>query len=435
MKPADAVPPRRGGGRRWPAKVAAWSALLTWLYFSLGGAALAAELRGHAKIQGSAVELPDNSLFNAFADDPLLDSGLDLRFNLRGRAGTWRWHADYQLLARRGDQLELQRRAPLPTAGETALPDDAHRVLDLTHRISGDDDSIAVQRLDRLYLSRATGNTVLSLGRQAVSWGNGLIYNPVDFFNPFDPAAIDIEYKTGDDMIYAQYLRDSGNDLQAVWVGRRDSEHEVSRKVSSLAIKYHGFATTAEYDLLIAEHYDARILSAGGSIDASGSIWRGDLMVTEEAGEHYQSLVVNWSYSWVGWARNMTGTVEYFHNGFGIDDGNYAPAALAANPALVDRIRRGELFTLGKNYLAAASTLELEPLWLLGASLFANLDDESALLQLRSEHDLRQDLRLLLALNLPGGRDGSEFGGIDSGVEGRPLAVDNSAFAQLAWYF
>ena len=57
------------------------------------------------------------------------------------------------------------------------------------------------------------------------------------------------------------------------------------------------------------------------------------------------------------------------------------------------------------------------------------------MLQLLSQHDLQQDLSLLLALNLPNGDDGSEFGGIDSAVEGKTLGVDTSLFAQLAWYF
>ena len=37
-------------------------------------------------------------------------------------------------------------------------------------------------RLDRLYLAHASDTTVVKIGRQAISWGNGLIYNPVDFW-------------------------------------------------------------------------------------------------------------------------------------------------------------------------------------------------------------------------------------------------------------
>jgi hypothetical protein len=77
----------------------------------------------------------------------------------------------------------------------------------------------------------------------------------------------------------------------------------------------------------------------------------------------------------------------------------------------------------------------LTPLWLLTTSIFNNLDDGSSLLQFLSLHDLQQNLQLILAVDIPAGSDGTEFGGIDSGVPGRPLSVGTTLFAQLAWYF
>ena len=131
----------------------------------------------------------------------------------------------------------------------------------------------------------------------------------------------------------------------------------------------------------------------------------------------------------------MSGHVEFYRNGFGIDNGDYSPDNLAQNPELISRIKRGELFVLGENYLAASATIELTPLWLLTSTIFANLDDDSNLIQFVSQHDFLQNLQLLVAVNIPGGNNKSEFGGIDSGVPGKPLSVDESLFAQLAFYF
>ncbi len=404
------------------------------LLLSLAADANAVELGGHAKIRATSTQLPDDSLLADFGNDPLNDAGTELRLNLRHRAGGWRAFADYQLFVLGGDRYELRRRNPALDFGSAALIEDDNRVFDLTHVISEDDNRAVAHRLDRLYASHTTDKTVLNLGRQAVSWGNGLIYNPLDFFNPFDPAAIDTEYKAGDDMVYAQYLRDSGDDIQAVWVGRRNADDDVDSAVSSLALKYHGFAGAGEYDLLLAEHFDDNIVGFGGAADIGEAVWRGDIVVTDGDEDDYTSLVLNWSYSWT-WRHNWNATLEYYRNGFGIDDGDYGPEALAANPDLVARIQRGELYTLGENYLGANATVEFTPLWLLTTSLFANLDDDSFLLQLLSRHDLQQDLSLLLALNLPNGDDGSEFGGIDSAVDGRTLGIEASLFAQLAWYF
>ena len=415
-----------------PAIIPAFAGMTLLLF---AGNAQAYDFRGHAKLQATAVDLPADSLLRDFGDDPLRDSAADLRFNLSDRTGGWSWRADYQLQAAQGDRLELQQQTSLIGYGASALPEDDLRLFDLTHRISEDDDRAITHRLDRLYLSHSSADTVFKFGRQAVSWGNGLIYNPVDFFNPFNPAAIDTEYKTGDDMIYAQHLLDSGDDLQAVWVVRRDDDEDIASQNASLAFKYHGFSDQAEFDLLAAEHYDAPTLALGGGIDVGGSIWRGDIIVTDADGETYTSAVVNWSQSWIAWGKNLSANIEYYHNGFGIDDGDYGPAALADNPELAARLQRGELFALAEDYLAAAAIIELAPLWQMTATLFKNLDDESLLLQLLSRHDLQQDLQLLVALNLPHGDDGSEFGGIDSAVPERPLAVDESLFAQLAWYF
>ena len=86
----------------------------------------------------------------------------------------------------------------------------------------------------------------MKFGRQAITWGNGLIYNVMDIFNPFDPAAVDKEFKTGDDMLYGQYLLSGGNDVQGVMVFRRDPiTEDVEADQSSLAFKYHHMASRA----------------------------------------------------------------------------------------------------------------------------------------------------------------------------------------------
>ena len=118
-------------------------------------------------------------------------------------------------------------------------------------------------------------------------------------------------------------------------------------------------------------------------------------MLTSTDDDSVVSGVLSWSYSLLAGSRNLTTTIEYFHSGFGIDDGHYDRASLAANPELLKRLERGELFTLAQNYLAGAATIELTPLWQLTTSLFRNLDDDSMLLQLFSHHDLQQDLQLL----------------------------------------
>jgi len=258
----------------------------------------------------------------------------------------------------------------------------------------------------------------------------------MDIFNPFDPAAVDKEFKTGDDMLYGQYLWGSGDDLQGVMVFRRDLlTGDVEADVSSLALKYHALVGQGEIDGLLARHYGDTLVGAGGNLSIGGSVWRGDLMVTFGDEGTTASLVTSLSRSWTWGGKNVSGIAEYFHNGFGRSDGCYAPDCLAENPELLERLARGELFTLGRDYLALSASIEVTPLFLLTPNLFTNLGDPSALLQIATQNDLREDLLLWCALNVPIGADGTEYGGIPSGIEGVYLSSDFSLLAQVVWYW
>ncbi|MCP4487651.1 MAG: hypothetical protein GY820_10100 [Gammaproteobacteria bacterium] len=372
--------------------------LVPYIFLLSAQAATSYSYQGHSKYQ------------NLITDAAEPDQGTEFRLNLSARQSGWSLQADYQLLAQHGEAV--------------ALVDDEQRLFDLTSTVHIGQQSQVVQRLDRLQLSYYTPQAVFLFGRQAVSWGNGLIYTPMDFFNPFDPAALDKEYKSGDDMLYSQYSFDDGSDLQAVWVGRRDNAANSNQQVASLALKYHLFLNDYEINLLAARHFDQAIIGLGGLTGIGGSIWRGDIVGTEGDGQSYVSAILNASYSWISWGKNVSGFIEIYRNGFGIGNGDYSLSNLSTNNELLSRIERGELFTLGKHYLSASVTIELAPLWLFTSTLFDNLDDNSKLLQIISQHDLSQNLQLLIAFNLPSGSTESEFG-----------SADESLFAQLAWFF
>lgn len=390
---------------------------------------------GHAKYLSIVNTFPDDSLFRDFIDSPAVDNNIDLRLKFRWKSDDIALVTDYQVVAQQGDGIFLRNKLPGAVTLPNAAPSDERRLFDLTHVFTEDDDSVVAHRLDRLYVDITGDKAVIRFGRQVVSWGNGLIYTPMDFFNPFDPATVDKEYKSGDDMVYGQYLTQDGDDLQAVWVIRRNSDGDLSSEVDSIATKYHGFVGNNEYDLLLARHYDDNIFGTGAIVNIGGAVVRGDLTLTDTGNDTVSSLVTNLSYSWVGWGHNISGVIEYFYNGFGQTNGDYSPAALASNPALVERFSRGELFTLARQYIAVSALIEMTPLWTLTPNVFLNINDHSFLTQLISTYDFKQDWQFLAALNLPVGAAGTEFGGIDSGISGKPLSTELNVFAQLAWYF
>jgi hypothetical protein len=390
---------------------------------------------GNIKLRLTAQNQPSDSVQGEFLDDPTFDQAAAARLNFSAQGAGWAVAADYQLAGLFGDSLQLDKSLLDLGVIPGRVPDDDHRLMDLTYVFSDGNDHASLHRLDRLYGELRRDKWVARTGRQAVSWGNGLIYTPMDFLNPFDPAAVDTEYKTGDDMAYGQYLRSNGDDIQALWVVRRDDDKNLDSRVNSTALKYHGFAGVAEYDLLIAEHYDDTVLGVGGLIPWGGAILRADLTVTDTSDDTIWSGVASWSWSWVGLGKNMSGAVEYFYNGFGQGGEQYSPEDLRDNPDLVRRLARGELYTLGKHYLASSVLVELTPLLHITPNVFLNLADGSVLSQLVASYDLAQNWEVLASLNVPIGSSDTEYGGFDSGIDDLEFKSGPAVFAQLAWYF
>ena len=389
---------------------------------------------GHIKGRLLGQSFPDNSAFKQLVGSTALDIESDLRLNFEASKGRWTFNTAYQLFAGYGDRINLA--GLLPGNPGNRLPNDDRRFFDLTHVIDDDGKFVALQRLDRLWLGYANDKAVVRFGRQALSWGNGLVFSPMDMVNPFDPTQVDTEFKAGDDMLYAQYLRDNGNDVQFSYVIRRDivsGDPEFDQ--STVVAKYHGIAGDAEYDLLVASNYGDTTLAVGGNRSIGGALWRGDLVVTDAASGSKVQLVTNLSYSWVWGGKNVSGVVEYYFDEFGQKDGNYDTGSLAQNPELLQRLARGQSFTLGRHYLAGALTIEMTPLWILAPTLFTNIDDGSALLQIVTRNNLSEEMEFIGALNIPIGPDGSEYGGIALDIPGIFLSTDASLFAQLAWYF
>jgi len=258
----------------------------------------------------------------------------------------------------------------------------------------------------------------------------------MDIVNPFDPTQVDTEYKAGDDMLYGQYLRDNGDDVQFSYVIRRDIVSGDPRfDQSTVAAKYHGIVGDAEYDLLVASNYGDATLAVGGNRSIGGAVWRGDLVVTDAASGSKVQLVTNLSYSWVWGGKNVSGVAEYYFDEFGQKGGRYDTASLAQNPELLQRLARGQSFTIGRHYVAGGLTIEMTPLWILAPNIFANVEDGSALLQIVTRNNLSEEMEFIGALNIPIGPDGSEYGGIGLGMSGLYLSTDASLFVQLAWYF
>ncbi len=264
---------------------------------------------------------------------------------------------------------------------------DRRRLMDLTWIIHEDDANLLINRFDRLSLALFPSWGVFRIGRQAITWGHGFLFNPMVIFTPFAPTQIDRDYKQGEDALSLQAnMDDKYSDLQliyVIYVPRRNVEnHNIQFKESSLAGNYHYFipGTESELTFIAGEHFDDTILGAGTVGYIGDAAWRFDTTWTYlDEGDDFFSIVTNIDYGWIWWGLNFYGWVEYYYNGLGVSSMEYAQAL--EKKTIIDRLDRGEIFVIGRHYLDTQIRVELHPLLNIYLIIINNITDPSGILQ------------------------------------------------------
>lgn len=309
----------------------------------------------------------------------------------------------------------------------------------LSQDISNKGLTYTTQRIDRLSVGYSGPHLVMKIGRQALTWGSGLVFHPMDLFNPFAPNATYTSYKPGSDMLYGQWLFSGGSDIQCVVVPRRNySTGKFDIKSSSSGIKWHGFIGEDQsigVDLLAARDYQSNVLGLGINAMIEDSTWNFEIVPTRSSnGVVYTSILVNAQYASVVDQKNVNYFIEYFRNGFGT--GNSMKYLDSLPSVLVTRMARGNVFTVSRDYVVFGADIQWDPLLILKPSLISNLDDGSEFLILQTVYSLTQETSVTAGAQWGIGSLGTEFGGLEtaqnSGVYDTP---SNRVYARFTWAF
>ena len=403
-----------------------------WLIILLLGVSPAQALEVDIRLKwfttGSA--LPSHDIQRQFDDSPVYDMNADMRLMFRHDAGPVTLLVDHATTLISGDSLAFSN-APGSTLDQTPTGDE-RRIIDLTWSIEDCSRHRSLHRLDRLAVQYRAGDWGVTLGRQAVSWGNGFVFQPMDLFNPFAPTTVDRDYKAGDDLLLIERLFADGSDLQVLAVGRRNANEEITGQAGSLAAKWHTFIGEGELELLAARHISDEVYGFGLRFPLGGALLRSDVIATRLRGGNWRvSGLLNLDYSFAlgDYATYVFG--EYFHNGFGVDK-------LPANPLLLptpltDRLGRGELFNLMKDYFALGANIQWHPLWTQSFAFIGNLHDGSTLMQTTVNYEQGDHQRLQFGVVLPFGRAGDEFGGVP--LLGEQITAGGATRGYLRWVY
>ncbi|MDE2462520.1 MAG: hypothetical protein KGO02_02215, partial [Alphaproteobacteria bacterium] len=155
--------------------------------------AVAAGIHGRLQLQDVYASEDAHSLAAHLGVRSRNDAGGDLRLAWSPHIGSWRFDAAYVVGVTWGEAPDYSPLSLLPPAPPRTW-------LNLSDQFLAQKHVIATQRIDRLSVSYSSTHVVLKLGRQALTWGAGLVFRPMDLFDPFAPDAIDTEYKPGTDM-------------------------------------------------------------------------------------------------------------------------------------------------------------------------------------------------------------------------------------------
>ena len=240
---------------------------------------------GQFKVRGIASWPDDDSIYHLINSGPLYDGSSGFRLKNKTYLNNWIYSTiHYEAVLYGGDTMRTQKKLEelFPNLFDDSFMlgnriNDDRRFFNLTKIIDEDDSHILYHRLDRFALILQPAWGTIRIGRQALTWGNGLLFNPMDLFNPFAPTDIEKDYKVGDDMVTTQFNIEKIGGIQLLYVPRRDpADHNVKWSNSSLAGKIHFAAGTTEFDIMAAHNYQDFIVGIGSSGYFMDAAWRLD---------------------------------------------------------------------------------------------------------------------------------------------------------------
>lgn len=266
----------------------------------------------------------------------------------------------------------------------------------------------------------------LTLGRQAIGWGRGVMFTSIDLFAPFSPLEVDREWRSGVDAARADIkLTDrSSIDLVGAFGDTLDR--------SAFAARARGYAGTV--DVEVAGGRRGQDLFAG--VTSSAAV--GDAEVHGEAaafrvpfGRDHDVVwkaVVGGSYR-VPIGAGILAYAEYHYSGFGAVRPE-GILVLLTTPSFVERLVRGDMQLLSRHAVGVTGSYEASPEITYSGHWLHNPGDQSGIVAPAMTYTFNDVVSLLGSVYVPYGR--SPQGGVLRSEYG---AAPLSGLLQLRVYF
>jgi hypothetical protein len=143
---------------------------------------------------------------------------------------------------------------------------------DWEHRFVDEERVVLAMVLDRAWLNANAGPVEITLGRQRIAWGTGLLWNPIDIFNPSSPLDFDNEEKPGTDAGRAQYYFGPNSKVEVAVAPVRETDETVG--AMQLVVNRAGY----DWIALAGRRGPATVFGGAWSGSIKGGGLRGELL-------------------------------------------------------------------------------------------------------------------------------------------------------------
>lgn len=334
--------------------------------------------------------------------------------------------------------LEQRWRAFSSSGGELGggvLPSEApapYRIRQMDWQVASSDHGAWYAEIDRAAVHAQVGAATVSIGRQAVGWGRGVMFGAVDLFSPFTPLEADREWRRGVDAVRADVKLSDRNSLDAI------AAFGASVDESAFAARLRGYAGKA--DLEIVGGWRAKDIFGGvtasaavGDAETHGelAVFRTPAVAGSSAFADDRSIVkavAGASYRFP-LGHGLLVFAEYHYSGFGAASPQEI-LPLLADPGFQVRYLRGDTQILTRHAVAVLATYEYRPELTFAGQWVQNPADGSGILVPSTTWTLSDRWSALFSGYLPFG-SGPVGLTLNSQYGASPLA----AFAQVRAYW
>ncbi|MBX3273130.1 MAG: hypothetical protein KF729_22895 [Sandaracinaceae bacterium] len=266
--------------------------------------------------------------------------------------------------------------------------------------------------LDRAYLSFNFEFMQLTIGRQAIGLGRGLLFSAVDVFAPFAPTEVDREWRRGVDAVNLDLRIPQISELSAGVIAAFGGV--VNDELTSWAVIGRVRAVIGDVDAMVLLGRRGEDNMAGAVVSAN----LGDAAVHAELamfGTDGRGIdggffgtravvakgVIGGSYV-IDVGTGLRIAAEYHYSGFGVENVGDDPSILF-DPAFQLRFARGDTQTFGRHAIAATASYNVEDDLAIALSYLQSPVDGSGMVAANATWTQSDSVTLLLNVFVPWG--------------------------------